>query len=180
MPIGLPAVRRASDSAARRYIGPRRSSVFPTPTRATLAHADHYPTALQASRDAMGIGLSKQAFNLLPKISHLDDELQRTDTDDRIVEVHPECSFVAMRGGAFLEAKKTPEGAQQRRDLLVAHFGKAVSIHADAPPSGAGADDVLDALAVAWTAARIAAGRAFTLGDPAQRDARGRPCFLWV
>ncbi len=180
MPIGLPPARRESDRAARRYIGPRRSSVFPTPTRATLAHLADYPRALEASRNAMGIGLSKQAFNLLPKIAHLDGELRRTDTDDRIVEVHPECSFVALHDGAFLESKKTPRGAAQRRALLTTHFGAAVSTYTDTPPLGAVADDVLDALAVAWTAARIAAGTAITLGDPSQHDDLGRPCLIWI
>src|SRR3954452_1292145 len=44
MPIGLPEVRRPADELARDFVGPRRSSVFPTPPRAVLAAAS-YPEA---------------------------------------------------------------------------------------------------------------------------------------
>ena len=68
MPIGLPDDGpRLADQQARRRLGARRSSVFPTPVRATLDAVD-YPDALAISRRVSGKGLSKQAFNLLPRI----------------------------------------------------------------------------------------------------------------
>jgi predicted RNase H-like nuclease len=71
MPIGLLADRtRASDSEARRLLGPRRSSVFPTPVRPVLGAAD-YADACERSRAAHGKALSKQSFHLLDRIERL-------------------------------------------------------------------------------------------------------------
>ncbi|MFI6764988.1 DUF429 domain-containing protein [Streptomyces sp. NPDC050355] len=40
-------------------------------------------------------------------------------------------------------------------------------------------DDVLDAAAAAWTAHRIACGRARSVPNPPERDAGGRPVAIW-
>jgi predicted RNase H-like nuclease len=47
------------------------------------------------------------------------------------------------------------------------------------PPRGAAADDVLDAHAVCWSAARIARDRAVRLPARPSRDARGLPMAIW-
>lgn len=53
IPIGLPKRgQRQADLEARRFVGPRRSSVFPTPPRAVL-EADSYENAL-AQAHALG------------------------------------------------------------------------------------------------------------------------------
>ncbi|MEM9295813.1 MAG: DUF429 domain-containing protein, partial [Planctomycetota bacterium] len=82
MPIGLlsagcpgdppyaPGVR-GCDAAARRLLGPRRSSVFAAPSREALAAPD-YPSANAANRAAIGKGLSKQAYYLIPKVREVD------------------------------------------------------------------------------------------------------------
>jgi predicted RNase H-like nuclease len=69
--------------------------------------------------------------------------------------------------------KLTPLGMAARIEALTAAIPNAAALAA-APPRGARTDDVLDALAVAWSARRIAAGTAFELGDGTV-DARGRP-----
>jgi predicted RNase H-like nuclease len=50
----------------------------------------------------------------------------------------------------------------------------------DAAQKGAGADDVIDALACALIARRIRAGRARPFPDPAGRDAFGLPIAIWA
>jgi predicted RNase H-like nuclease len=47
-----------------------------------------------------------------------------------------------------------------------------------AAPPGVPAVDCLDACAAAWSAARLAAGTAESVGDDA-RDACGRPMRIW-
>jgi predicted RNase H-like nuclease len=49
-----------------------------------------------------------------------------------------------------------------------------------APPKGAGADDLLDALACAAIARRIHAGLARPFPDPPARDACGLPMAIWA
>jgi predicted RNase H-like nuclease len=162
MPIGLlDRGPRACDVEARRRLGPRRSSVFPTPLRPMLA------TATYAEASAVA-GLSKQTFHLLPKIREVDAVMtprrQRT-----IVEVHPELCFAALLGAPCRAPKRTSEGRAERL--------AAVMPPIDRPPAGAAWDDVLDACALVQTARRLVRGTVERLGDGA-RDARGLRCEI--
>jgi predicted RNase H-like nuclease len=171
MPIGLAEDgRRLADREARALLGTRRSSLFPTPPAAVLGATD-YADALARCRAASGVGLSKQAFNLLPKMRELaaaiDPALQAA-----IAEVHPETTFTVLGGAPCAHGKRTATGAAERRALLAPAFAD-LATHLTRVPRGAAVDDVLDAFAAAWTARRIALGTATWLGDPDARDARG-------
>jgi predicted RNase H-like nuclease len=167
MPLGLPSTQpRISDREARAYLGPRRSTIFPTPPRACLDARD-YPSALAASRAAVGSGLSIQAFHLLPKIRELDALI--VPGEDRFVEVHPECSFLTMNDLEPLPPKRTTAGARRRSDLLTAVFGALPAL-----PRGAKLDDLLDAYAVLWSTDRYVRGEHLTFGDDSV-DERGLP-----
>lgn len=168
MPIGLPdAGPRACDLAARRRLGPRRASVFPTPVRAALG-APTYAEALARSRAADGRGLSRQAFNLLAKIAEL-DAVVRPELQDRVVEAHPEMAFARLAGRPCLDPKRTAAGRVERLALLHrAGLGDLSSLRLP----GAAPDDVLDAAALTLTAARVRDGVAERLGDGA-RDPTG-------
>jgi predicted RNase H-like nuclease len=168
MPMGLPDDGpRACDVAARRRLGPRRSSVFPTPVRATL-DAPTYAEALARSRAASGRGLSRQAFNLLAKIAEL-DAVVRPELQDRVVEAHPEMAFARLAGGPCVHPKRSAAGRAERLALL--HRAGLGDLSALRLP-GAAPDDVLDAVALTLTAARVRDGTAERLGDGAC-DARG-------
>lgn len=172
MPIGLPArPGRAADRAARAFLGPRRSSVFPAPARAVVHHTTH-ADANAASRALFGCGLPLQSFHLFGKIREV-DELARavagTDRADHLLEVHPECSFRAMTG-RVLPPKRTPEGRLERRAAVAAVFGDPPP-----PPRGAALDDLLDAFAVLWTMERVERGEHLFLpeAEPPERDEHG-------
>jgi predicted RNase H-like nuclease len=168
MPIGLPSqTRRTSDAQLRAHLGPRRSSVFSTPPRVVLDATD-YRDALARARDATGVGLSKQAWNLVAKIRELDD-LMMPDLQPCVSEVHPESSFAALAGAPLATRKVTREGRDERTQLLLPWFpdvGQCLDQHV------AHAVDVLDAFAAAWTARRMATGTARWFGDD-ERDTRG-------
>ena len=111
MPIGLPSASpRSADERARKMLGPRRSSLFWTPPEAAL-NTSEYDAANQASRDHLGMGVSKQAFNLLPKIREVRSVLAPAEFEasaaSRAAEVHPELSFAAM--AAVLHANVGPD-----------------------------------------------------------------------
>jgi predicted RNase H-like nuclease len=170
MPIGLQdSGSRRADQDARRRLGPRRSSVFPTPVRAAL-HAPDYPEALARSRAIDGRGLSKQAFHLLPRMAEVDAAMT-PELQGRVFECHPETVFARLGEGPLTLTKHTPEGLDLRQELLQPWFAEDVGSHLPAPV-GAKADDVLDALAVAVTAWRFTDGDVEHLGDGAL-DARG-------
>lgn len=164
MPIGLADGPRACDTAARRLLSPHAARVFPAPPRAALAHIEDYDAACAAARSVSGKALSRQTWNLLRSIAAVDARV----SDERLVECHPEVSFALMQGYPLDERKKTPAGRSKRLELL-----RRWIPNLDDPLFG---DDGLDALACAWSAARIAAGVALTLPPGAvPQDALNRP-----
>jgi len=182
MPIGLSLDgRRAADDAARRLLGSRRSTVFPTPARAVLDAVD-YRDALARHRAACGKGLSIQAWNLVAKIAEVDRWVTPAH-DGLVFEVHPELAFSRLAGAVLAEPKKTPEGRARRLaligDALGLDAGDRAALVGARPARGVAADDVLDAAAVALSARALAGGTGTVLGDGG-RDPFGRPmriCF---
>jgi predicted RNase H-like nuclease len=82
---------------------------------------------------------------------------------DQAVEVHPEVSFWRMAHRQPMQfSKKKPEGYDERLKLLAETLEiPAASREIERLCAGpARPDDVLDAIAVAWTARRAAEGRA--------------------
>jgi predicted RNase H-like nuclease len=170
MPIGLPDREpRTADRDARARLGSRRSTVFPTPVRSTVAARD-YPDALARSRRASGRGLSKQAYHLLPRIREV-DRLVRPADQDRVFECHPELAFAGLTGQPIERSKHTPEGLRARIGQLELHLSR-VADAVEHPPPGARPDDVADALAIALVARRFVTGDVEVLGDGAV-DRRG-------
>jgi predicted RNase H-like nuclease len=160
MPIGLPEEgRRACDAAARRMLGPRRSSVFPVPVRAALA----------ATSFAQVRGLSIQGWNLVPKIAEVD-----RCWEPRVLECSPELSLAVVSGAPMAHPKRLAAGRAERLAALTAAF-PGMTLTA----KGAAGHDVLDAHACLLTARRVARGEAIELGDGAV-DRRGRPMRVYA
>lgn len=167
IPIGLAARgRRACDVAARRMLGPRRSSIFPAPARGVLG-ATTYAQACARSYAACGKKVSTQLFNIVPKIREV-DRMESPALQQQLFEACPELSFAFMAGGTPMgHAKRTSEGRSERLAALYrAGFGDVAAL-VERPPAGAGPDDVCDALALAWTARRQVAGNAVRVGGEA-------------
>lgn len=174
IPMGTTAVgRRQCDVEARRFVGVRRSSVFNALPTAVLDAAS-YEAAAQACVAATGQGLSRQSWGLVVKTR----EIAALRPRHPLYEVHPEVSFRAMHGAPLPWPKTTWNGLALRRRLLAAH-GVAVPDDVGRAGGAAGADDVLDAAVVAWTAARIAAGVARSLPDPPEVGDDGLPMAIW-
>ncbi|MDP6631792.1 MAG: DUF429 domain-containing protein [Kiritimatiellia bacterium] len=127
-----------------------------------------------------GLGISKQCFALFPRLRDVHDQMT-PELQERVREVHPELCFYGMNNGTPLEhSKHTPEGINQRLHLL-----KAVGIQrperqlALFTKQTATDDDVVDALAAAWTARRIADGEAQRIPELPEKDARGLRMEMW-
>jgi predicted RNase H-like nuclease len=170
MPIGLSDDGvRTCDVEARRLLGPAGSSVFPAPVRPVLA-THSYADACAVSIGARGKSLSVQSFNLMPSIRALDEALG-DPADPRVHEVHPELSFRALDPRVADRKASRPGVAQRIRALQ--RVMDVLDALAEAPPE-VPMVDALDACADAWSAQRIAEGRAESVGD-GRRDARSRP-----
>ena len=174
MPIGLSedGVRGCDVAARGRLKGAGAAgSVFPSPVRAVLAARD-YAHARELSRTATdgARAPSAQTYQLVAAIRQLDDALG-DPPDERVVEVHPELAFRAI-DPAVRDAKGTARGTVQRLRALRGVMDVEDAL-ADAPPR-VPVVDALDACAAAWSAGRLAEGRAECVGD-GTTDARGRP-----
>ncbi|MGD9530415.1 DUF429 domain-containing protein [Pseudonocardia sp.] len=173
IPLGFPAgpERRACEVRARELLGADRSSVFFTPPRAVL-EAGGYAEACAVARRLTGRAISLQTFHIAPKIR----EWEALERPAHVVEVHPELSLRRLAPAVAFARKKSVRGAGQRIAALARWVDPATAL-ADLP-DGARLDDVLDALAAAWSAARLALGCAEVLGH--EDDDRGRPMRIVV
>jgi predicted RNase H-like nuclease len=174
IPLGLPAgaSRRACDVQVAMALGRARSSVFPAPPREVLT-AEGYPQACAVARRLTGRAISLQAFHIGPKILQWDALPTRPE---HVVEVHPELAFRRLAPAVDFVSKKTARGAGQRIAALARWVDPALAFAE--LPIGARLDDVLDALAAAWSAWRWSQGDAEIIG--AERDDRGRPVRIVV
>jgi predicted RNase H-like nuclease len=191
MPIGRPERTglggRAAEGCVRPLLGARQSSVFSVPSRAAIQAADYG----EACRVAHATSdpprkVSKQLFNIAPKIREVDECLRgNAAASGRVFEVHPELAFWRLNGGRPLtEPKKVKSrphepGLAMRRTLLIAAGLPESTVNAS-PPKGAAADDLLDALACAAIARRIHAGIAEPFPNPPPRDAFGLAMAIWA
>lgn len=177
MPIGLPSGGpRPCDAAARALLGPRRATVFPAPARAVLEARD-YADALRLSQVAIGRGLSRETWMLVPKVAEV-DHWMRAEQDPPVVEVHPELAFATMAGHP-LAAKRDPAGRRHRLALLaedLAGFDDALEQFLAAGRRASLVGDMVDAAAVAWSARRLARGGGVRLGG--ELDEAGVPMAI--
>jgi predicted RNase H-like nuclease len=199
VPIGLldrPG-QRACDVEARKMLGwPRRTSVFSSPCRSVLSRdlsLRNHAVVSAANRHISGKGLSIQSFAIAPKIREVDDplaktrDLQGTASGVRrgVYEAHPELCFWALNAGVAVRFnKKTPEGQQERWDLL--RSGKVLP---DLPPQPkplpwakkhCAPDDYIDALVTAWTAVCILHHEARPVPDKPEVDDRDLRMEMWL
>ncbi len=181
---------RACERAARALLVGKTSSVFPTPCRAALSAATHHEAgALNRGSGPDGVGLTRQAFHLFPKMRELDALLRaRPSLGQRLFEAHPELAFLRMNNGQpVLPPKRTRPGQVLRRRLLARHGFPSAETQwlawrreAGLRSSDASLDDVLDAAAVCRTALLIHQGGASRLPDQKiERDRHGLPMALW-
>lgn len=175
IPIGLSdGKRRECDLAARKVLGGQRaSSVFPAPIRSCLSAKD-YKTACEISFEHSGKKLSWQSFFLLDKIRQVDD-LMTPALQRRVREIHPEISFWVLNDKNPTRHKKTRLiGRSERMKLLAPIFSELERIAAEArKPKKVAPDDILDALAAAWTAGQVVLRKAETLPENPEFDSKG-------
>ena len=163
IPIGL----AEHGCAGGRHLGQSQARAgggecVPDPAPAGARGASHAAASARCSA-LLGKGCSIQAWGLRGRIFEVERaRLAAPAGGPRLVEAHPELCLATMAGRPLDRAKKTAEGHELRRALLAA---QGVALPPGPPergPPGIGVapDDLVDAAAAAWTAARVAAGLA--------------------
>lgn len=175
MPIGWCQGLRAADTLLRSRLPGKSSSVFNSPpaaVRDAISHADANSRAIAAT----GKGISRQSWALIPKIEEA--TAFSLNSGLLVVEAHPELSFASMAEGAKVLASKSTWSGHRERLHRLQRVGISLPDRLGSADA-AGAADVLDAAAVAWTANRVAEGTAFSLSGPLDMDADGIQVAVW-
>lgn len=175
MPIGVSqrGVRQC-EVEARKLLSPFASRVFKTLPRGALRFAqEDWNAANQWSkREGFG-GISKQIWNIRPKIKEI-DRVTSPEDQRRLYEAHPELAFARLNGGKPLESKHTPQGLGVRKRLLRhAGFTNLDDWLQSLRGNGAKADDLYDACVLVLTARNILQKKANHLPQVVERDERG-------
>lgn len=184
VPIGLAAdsAARAPEREARARLGDRASSVFNVPIRPVL-DVDEYAEANRQQREAIGKGLQKQTYRIVPKIREVDELLRETAaTQETVREAHPEVCFWALNGREPTTHSKTgrPAAAFWERVAVLertdpgfrdALFAAGETVAEWERPELSN-DDLLDAFALAVTASDLT-GSLETLPPDPETDGEG-------
>ncbi|WP_234053551.1 MULTISPECIES: DUF429 domain-containing protein [unclassified Xanthobacter] len=200
MPIGLPERAgpggREAERLVRPLLGGRQSSVFSVPSRAAVMaglqpgedEGTRYRAACAAALASSDPprAVAKQCFHLFPKMGEVDALLRgRSELVEQVHECHPEVAFWAMNDGQPLplpkKVKNRPHlpGLELRRSLLASRGIPVDALSAQtALALRAGLDDLIDACACAWSAKRVAYGKALRFPDPPGRDTLGLPICI--
>ncbi len=178
MPLGLVERGwREADRLAAARLGAHRSRLFMVPPRAVWEAGSH-EEAVRRCRQLTDppAGCSRQAWGLREKLLQANELYARRRHP--LFEVHPELSFAELNGGTPVAAGKKTWNGQMTRRALLARAG--IVLPGDLAAAGSvPPDDVLDAAAAAWSAARIAGGRASCLPQPPQPAADGGAIAIW-
>jgi predicted RNase H-like nuclease len=141
IPIGLPEdSTRKCDAEARDFLAPEKHySIFNCPVRDAV-YADSYEEACEINEEKTGKRISKQAWNIVPKIREADKEARKR----KLSESHPEVFFKSLDKDSIIESKSSEKGLKDRKEILK-RFGD-ISVIEDFEAKDVSEDDLIDAM----------------------------------
>lgn len=158
MVIGLPSnieqYERRPDSAARRLIAPRTSTIFAVPSRQAV-YENSEAAQIKANKLALGKGLSKQTMALIPKMREVDEFLFKNEKYKNVIkESHPEVCFARLNKAVVMSRKAEFEGLAERVNILSQFLPDLTCqfITDKAKELKCKADDIADAICLAIAA----------------------------
>ena len=159
IPIGLKDKsnpgKRACDVAARKKLGKQWRSVFSVPQRESLEQ-ETYEDAKRKNMNICGVGLTRQTWCIMNKISEVDSLLIRNSALQlRFRETHPEiCFWCLNKQKALKDKKKTESGIKERLKIMNGFSENSDDFYNKNRNllRGVKSDDILDAMAAALTA----------------------------
>jgi predicted RNase H-like nuclease len=150
--------KRLAEIEARGLLKKRACTIFSPPTLNALM-AKNYIDACDVNFKECGKRISKQSWNLFPKIIEAQTFLENNSISKLgVFEVHPELSFMAMNDMNLIEAsKKTDIGKEIRIKLIQKFFPNFSfeSVRNKYKKNQVLDDDILDSISVLWSTQRI-------------------------
>ncbi|OKY78706.1 MAG: putative nuclease, RNAse H fold [Candidatus Methanohalarchaeum thermophilum] len=148
MPIGLPEQEiRESDKKARKILSPyRHYSIFNTPIRKAV-YAEDYEQACRIQEEKTGKRISKQTWNIVPKIREVDQFLSQNKLI-KLHESHPEIIFKQLGGNKVIKpSKHTKKGLKKRIQTITKNtILKEKEIQKAIRKTQGKKDDIIDAI----------------------------------
>lgn len=144
IPIGLPVEStRKCDEKAREFLAPERHySIFNCPVREAV-YEENYEEACNINEEKTGKRISKQAWNIVPKIREVDEEAR----EGNLRESHPEVFFKSIDPESVEESKNSRRGLEDRKQVLK-KYGD-ISIIDKFNEKDVSEDDLVDAMVLA-------------------------------
>jgi len=142
---------RPFDRIAKSQLGKWHSRVFPAPPKEALSAQD-YPEACQKSFLLSGKKISKQCYNLFPKIREANHPSINVE---QLIEYHPEIAFKQLNTNIVVEASKKTDLGRNLRQQLIADYLPEDPLEIfkmNNEKTCWQTDDLLDALALALVA----------------------------
>ena len=150
--------KRFAEIEARSLLKNRACTIFTPPTLNAL-RAKNYMDACEVNFKECGKRISKQSWNLFPKIKEAQKLLQNNSISKlKIFEVHPELSFMAMNDMSLIKASKKTDIGREIRIKLVQKFFPNFSfelVRNKYKKTQVLDDDILDSISVLWSTQRI-------------------------
>ncbi|MBP3818631.1 MAG: DUF429 domain-containing protein [Butyrivibrio sp.] len=163
------------DTAARKMIKPRSSTIFPVPSRQAV-YKDNEMDQKNANMSVLKKSLAKQSMAIIPKIRELDIFLDKHPGYKNVIcESHPELCFARLNNQVVMSKKKDIEGINERIHILSKYIDVEglKGIRDYAKTLYCKPDDILDAICLAVTASMKDKGQCETVPDKPCMDARG-------
>ena len=179
MVIGLPSnieqYERRPDSAARRLIAPRTSTIFAVPSRQAV-YENSEAAQIRANKLVLGKGLSKQTMAIIPKMREIDEFLLKNENYKNIIkESHPEVCFARLNKAVVMSRKAELEGLAERVNILSQFLPDLTCqfITDKAKELKCKADDIADAICLAIAANFDLQGKSEAIPQVVSLDANG-------
>ncbi|MFW5708329.1 MAG: DUF429 domain-containing protein [Bacteroidota bacterium] len=191
MPVGLlhqgmkHFMQRPCDVAARKILGRKHSSIFSPPCMEALFKKS-YEQASETNFRILGKKLSKQSWNIAPRIRQVNAFLHLNPLwRGHLLEAHPELSFQYLNNNIPLGySKKTPQGIAERLKILNGHYAGAEDCYdhmrSDNLLRGkTQPDDMADALALA-VLSYVRKDRLQNISQHYLQDSLGNSMGIWL
>ena len=150
--------KRLAEIEARGLLKKRACTIFSPPTLNAL-RTKNYIDACEVNFKECGKRISKQSWNLFPKIKEAHNFLKNNLISKvGVFEVHPELSFMAMNDMNIIEASKKTDIGKEIRIELIQKFFPTFSfelVRNKYKKNQVLDDDILDSISVLWSTQRI-------------------------
>mgnify|MGYP005756149145 FL=1 len=177
MVIGLQgsAEQIRPDSAARKILKGRASTVFPAPCRKAV-YGKTKEERQEANVQVLHKKFTSQTDAIIPKMREVDEFLQANPSYKNVIqESHPEVCFARLKGSVLMTSKHDPEGIRERAAVIRNYFPDVTEewIRFHSAAMKCGEDDIVDSICLAIVANLMLQKKTETIPPEPETDDTG-------